>query len=81
MRYLRAIPHANTSKSLMSYAPNDSDAYRQIGAYTGRILKGAKHADLPVVQSSKFELLINAETARLLDLAVPPQLIAIAPTR
>jgi putative ABC transport system substrate-binding protein len=63
---------------LMSYAPNGSDAYRQIGAYTGRILKGAKPADLPVVQSSKFELLINAETARLLDLAVPPQLIAIA---
>ena len=63
---------------LMSYAPKLVESFRHIGAYTGRILKGAKPADLPVVQSSKFELLINAETARLLDLAVPPQLLAIA---
>src|SRR5262249_39923098 len=63
---------------LTSYGPKLSETFRQIGTYTGRILKGAKPADLPVVQSSKFELLINAETARLLDLAVPPQLIAIA---
>jgi putative tryptophan/tyrosine transport system substrate-binding protein len=78
------IPAAYSSRDfvavggLMSYGTNYADTFRQIGVYTGSILKGAKPADLPVVQATKFELVINHQTARILGITVPPTLLSTA---
>jgi putative ABC transport system substrate-binding protein len=63
---------------LMSYGPNQADVHRQVGVYTGRILKGANPADLPIVQPSRFELVVNLKTARSLGLVVPTSMQLLA---
>ena len=63
---------------LLSYGPDQADAYRRTGIYVGRVLKGEKPAEMPILQASKFELVVNLQTAKTLGIDVPPTLLAVA---